>query len=50
MTRIVFLTFNLKSFQTRLRKYTFGNISFRDREGGWGGRKENVCEEKKKRD
>lgn len=31
MTRIVSLTFNLKNIQTRLRKCTFGNISFRDR-------------------
>lgn len=30
MARIAFLTFNLKNIQTRLRKCTFGNISFRD--------------------
>lgn len=50
MTRIVFLTFNLKSIQTRLRKCTFGNTAFRDR--GEGEKKEEiyVSEEKKKRD
>lgn len=49
MTRIVFLTFNLKSIQTRLRKCTFGNIAFRDR-GEGEKKKRDVCEEKKRRD